>query len=187
MTSVHPDDPLALVRRSGLPEALRVLLETWPRVDWARHPAYEPLAAFWVERHLGFRRALTLLTEATQARLEGALASGSYGATVQRLGSRLVGELHLHHNVEDSEYFPLMRTVEPRLERGFTMLDADHQALDDWLADLTTAAERVLQAPSRDATGAMLGALERFAPLLERHLTDEEDLVVPVILKSGMT
>lgn len=179
-------ETLALEQRTGLPDALKVLLAQWPRVAWERHPNFEPLAAFWVDRHLGFRRALALLTEATQARLDATLHLATYGDTVQRLGGRLVGELHLHHNVEDHEYFPLMKVVDPRLARGFEMLDADHHRLDEWLADLTTAAERVLRAPGQDSTGALLGALERFAPLLERHLEDEEDLVVPVILKTGM-
>jgi hypothetical protein len=35
----------------------------------------------------------------------------------------------------------------------------------------------------RDAAGALLGELERFAVFLDRHLTDEEDLIVPVILE----
>ncbi len=186
MTDVQPEDPLALIRRRGLPDALRVLADHWPRIDWARHPNFEPLAAYWLDRHQGFRQGLALLTEATQGRLDGAVGPAVFADTVQRLGGRLVGELHLHHNVEDHEYFPLMAGIDTRLARGFAMLDADHHALDDWLADLTTAAERVMRRQDRDAAGTMLGALERFAPLLDRHLTDEEDLVVPVILSAGL-
>jgi hemerythrin-like domain-containing protein len=99
-----------------------------------------------------------------------------------------VQELHGHHHVEDAHYFPVLSRHDPRLERGFALLDADHHALDGHLQAFVSRANAVLQAdaPARhDATGAFLDGLDGFAPLLERHLTDEEDLVVPVLLRHG--
>lgn len=96
-------------------------------------------------------------------------------------------ELHGHHSMEDHHYFPVLTVLDQRLERGFVILDADHHALDGHLNDLaegTNAMLRGLSEPDpKQATGALDNQLTGFAEFLDRHLTDEEDLVVPVILK----
>ena len=50
------------------------------------------------------------------------------------------------------------------------------------------AANQLLRAPGtgsafRDKSGAVKTELDRMAPMLDRHLVDEEELVVPVLLK----
>ncbi|MGS4945924.1 hemerythrin domain-containing protein [Meridianimarinicoccus sp. RP-17] len=180
------DDPLALGIRTGLPDALRVLADELPRAGWESHPGFAGLAQFWMERHLLFRRLMDALQTDAEARLDGGMSAQDHAARVQRLGGMLVGTLHEHHGVEDAVYFPQMQGMEPRLLRGFEMLDRDHHALDDWLARFTTAANTAIRQPDRDAVGAFHGELARFAPLLSRHLEDEEDLVVPVILRTGL-
>jgi hypothetical protein len=180
------DDPLALGTRTGLPDALRVLVAELPRAGWETHPAFAGLAQFWMDRHLLFRRLMDALRADTEAWLDEAMSQQEYAARVQRLGGMLVGTLHEHHGVEDAVYFPQMQVMEPRLLRGFEMLDRDHHALDDWLARFTNAANGAIGRPDRDAVGAFHGELARFAPLLSRHLEDEEDLVVPVILRTGL-
>jgi len=99
-----------------------------------------------------------------------------------------VQELHGHHLIEDHQYFPVLTQLEPRLERGFALLDADHHALDPWLARLAERANAAIGAARADrglgdAAGPLAEDLGAFAGLLERHLTDEEDLVVPVLLR----
>jgi len=185
MTS-DPDDPLALDTRAGLPDALRVLAQDLPRAGWERHPGFAGLAQFWMERHLIFRRLMDALQADAAARIDARMPAREFAARVQRLGGMLVGTLHEHHGVEDAVYFPQMQRMEPRLVRGFAMLDRDHHALDDWLARVTTAANGAIRQPDGDAAGAFHAELARFAPLLSRHLEDEEDLVVPVILRTGL-
>lgn len=179
-------DPMDLARRDGLPDALRVLLADLPRAGWETHPEFGGLAQFWLERHLLFRRLMDGLRTDTEARLDGALAGDVFAARVNRLGGMLVGTLHEHHKVEDTVYFPQMQAMEPRLLRGFDILDRDHHALDAWLAAFETAAAQAMSSPTTDAVGAFHGELARFSPLLGRHLEDEEDLVVPVILRTGL-
>jgi len=173
-------------KREGLPAALRVLVEEWPRAQWEGHPNFRPLAEFWMDRHIAFRRLLAMLTDRTEARLDDRIDGPALAAQVSRLGGALVGGLEEHHNVEDHHYFPMMTRMEPRIARGFEMLDADHDALHGWLASLTAAANGAIGANDRDSAGTLHGELIRFAPLLDRHLTDEEDIVVPVILKTGL-
>ena len=183
-----PPGRLALDTRAGLPDALRVLREAYPRETWERDPGFSQLIRFWLDRHMMFRRISERLLADAQARLDGANDSRAYAAGLSRLGSAFVGELHGHHHVEDAHYFPVLSRHDARLAAGFTLLDADHHALDGHLQAFVTAANAVLQAPDHarhDATGAFHAQLSAFAPLLERHLTDEEDLVVPVLLKYG--
>ncbi|QIE41719.1 hemerythrin domain-containing protein [Rhodobacteraceae bacterium SC52] len=180
------DDPLALATRSGLPDALRVLVKELPRAGWESDPGFKGIASFWMERHLLFRQIMDTLAEETELRLDAKISAEKLGARVSRFGGMLIETLHEHHSIEDSIYFPKMRLLEPRLLRGFDMLDKDHHALDDWLDRFSIAAKIVVEDPTRDSTWAFHAEIERLAPLLERHLTDEEDLIVPVVLKTGL-
>jgi hypothetical protein len=48
-------EALALARRSGWPEDLRVLLTCYPREQWDGHPNLGGMARFWLSRHAMFR------------------------------------------------------------------------------------------------------------------------------------
>lgn len=182
---------LPLDRRTGLPDALRVLLRDHPREGWEADPRFAGLAAFWMERHLAFRDLLAALgADAARAAAKD-LDPRAWGARLSRLGSHLLQDLHGHHRIEDDHYFPLLASREPRLRAGFDLLDADHQALDRHLAafaDRADAALRLIRDPAADAAGEagrLTERLDALARFLDRHLTDEEDLVVPVILRHG--
>jgi hypothetical protein len=89
--------------------------------------------------------------------------------------------------IEDHHYFPLLKALDARLEGGFELLDADHQALDAEIRALADAANEVLAAvrhgrPADAAAGGLAARLDAMGRLIDRHLTDEEELVVPVIL-----
>jgi hemerythrin-like domain-containing protein len=180
-------EDLRLDLRRGLPEALRVLLAEYPRAGWAQEPGYEGLIRFWLDRHMMFRRLLETMTARTEALHEGEMDPARYRAELSRLGGGFVQELHGHHSIEDHHYFPVLVQKEPRIAEGFALLDRDHQALDGLLNSFVERANGVLQAPEgeRRAQAAFLAELGRLAPLLDRHLLDEEELVVPVILKHG--
>jgi hemerythrin-like domain-containing protein len=116
--------------------------------------------------------------------------STDFARRLARRGSTFVGDLHGHHHIEDAHYFPLLARTEPGIERGFALLDRDHQALDSHLAGFTDRANAVLRAVSEardahDLAGGFLSDLNGLDRLLHRHLEDEEELVVPVILKHG--
>lgn len=176
-----------LETRTGLPDALRVLAEQYPRDLWESHENFDGLTRFWMDRHRMFRDLLDRQTALTADHLDGRLDPQRFAANTARLMGMFLNQLHGHHQIEDAHYFPVLQAHDARLARGFEILDADHHMLDGQihgLADRTNAALRAVQAggATRDAAGALHGDLGRFETFLDRHLTDEEDLVIPVIL-----
>lgn len=180
-------EKLDLTQRVALPHEYQLILAEYPRAGWAEHPDFNGLAAFWLDRHLAFHRMLDLLDADARAMIDGQMAADAYGARLSRLGSRLLGDLIGHHQVEDDVYFPELARLEPRIARGFDMLDADHHALLGLIERFATGGNAVLtevgDTPRRDAAGRFLTDLGKFSSLLTRHLADEEDLVLPVVLK----
>lgn len=171
--------------RAGLPPELRTLLDELPRDAWAGHPNFDGLVRFWLDRHGMFRAILERMRAGAEARLDAASDPQRHRIEVARHGSLLLGELHGHHQIEDHQYFPALTRLDARLERGFELLDADHHALDGHMHGLAETANAYLAGATadRDAAGRLNTALERFDGFLDRHLTDEEDLIVPLILK----
>lgn len=187
---VHPDDH-PLRTRAGLPDALRVLVREAPREGWEGDPRFNDLLRFWLDRHQGFRHALTLLGRDAEAVVDRRSEPLAYAAALSQLGGRFVAELHGHHQIEDVHYFPVLAARDPRISRGFDILDRDHHALDAEIAQFVAAANGVLRAVENpvdlvDRAGRFRDDLSRFDRFLDRHLVDEEELVVPVILKYGM-
>lgn len=174
--------------RAGLPEALRVLVTQFPRETWAEHAHFHGLVSFWLERHMMFRRMMDHMRRDTQAMLDGRLDPQRYRQQTGRIGGMFVGELHGHHGIEDQHYFPVLAATDAKVARGFQILDADHHALDGLLDRFVAQANTMLQADPvalHSATGRFLSEITTLQSLLDRHLLDEEDLVVPVILKHG--
>jgi hypothetical protein len=180
-------DDYGLAERARLPDALRVLVEKYPREGWEAHPHFSELTRFWLDMHLGFRRMQGLLVAETEGFLDRGRDPQAYARGLARVAGQYLNGLHGHHNVEDHHYFPLLKALDARVGWGFDLLDADHQAMDGAIDDLAQAANAVLAAV-RDATPAEAAAavlrrrLDGFGRMLDRHLTDEEELVVPVIL-----
>ncbi|WP_254899013.1 hemerythrin domain-containing protein [Thalassococcus arenae] len=172
-----------LAERDGLPDALRVLLADFPRAGWDGHPHFAGLVAFWLDRHLMFRQLLDALRSDAEQVLDAGLDPQTHRVRLSRLGGMLVQQLHGHHQIEDHHYFPVLTRLEPRLARGFDLLDGDHQALDGLLDRFTRRANAALSAT--DQVGRLRSELQTLERLIGRHLEDEEDLIVPVILKHG--
>jgi len=175
--------------RTGLPEALQVLLQEYPRDGWQAHDQFHGLISFWLERHIMFRQVMTKMLDMTLQSRQGDIEQNLYASQLSRYARFFVEQLHGHHHIEDEHYFPALTKLDPRLHRGFTILDADHHELDGQLHHFTEAANRVLKpAISGDVmseAGELLDVLHRFETFLDRHLVDEEELIVPIILKYG--
>jgi len=168
---------LDLINRERFPDALRVLLESYPR-----------LTRFWLDRHLMFRRLLDQMAGDAEALLDRKSAPEAYARKLHQYGGMFLNQLHQHHSIEDAHFFPRLMTLDKRMEHGFTLLDADHHTLEDLLERFAKTANAALNgledSPKfRDLVASVLREVSSFEPMLNRHLEDEEDLIVPVILK----
>ena len=177
-----------LETRNGLPDALRVLARELPRDGWQTHRNFDGLTRFWMDRHLMFRDVLGRLRTGSEAYLDGKKGLDIHARETARYAGFLLNELHGHHQIEDAHYFPVMARLDKKVSAGFDLLDKDHHALDGILAGLTGGANAVLQenrggAAFRDEVATFRGLLRDFDPMLNRHLIDEEELVVPVLLR----
>jgi iron-sulfur cluster repair protein YtfE (RIC family) len=179
----------SLDTRAGLPEELRFLLADYPREAWESDPHFSGLVAFWLQMHQGFRKGLALMQDDAQQLLDAKLDPKTFAHRLQRVGGQFVDHLHGHHHIEDDHYFPLLVAREKRLQRGFDILDRDHHQLTDNLETFVGMANAMMRATNersaRDQAGAFQTHLAKLETFLHRHLTDEEDLIVPVILRHG--
>ena len=182
------DHPLE--SRTALPDPLRLLLAEFPRADWQSHDNFDGLVAFWLDRHLAFRQMTADMQSQTQALLDGRIDPQVFAGRLSRQGSQFLDHLHGHHQIEDAQFFPRLALAEPKLARGFDLLEEDHLAIDRHLAGFVTSANALLTGWQNSAllaptAGSFLEAVAGITALLDRHLTDEEELVVPVILRHG--
>ena len=176
------DAELALSSRSGLPDALRVLADAYPRTDWDTHANFGDMVQFWMKRHAMFRQLSDLLQTEAQSLADREVSFDAYAPRLSHFGGLLINELHAHHHIEDAHYFPKLIGLEPRISRGFDLLESDHAEIDEKLHKMATGANAVLGGAE---ILPFMDAFSGFSNLLERHLTDEEDMVVPVSLHTA--
>ena len=188
-TSDRPGEPDDLRRRTRLPEAHAWLEREYPRSDWPVLQLHAT-ARFWLERHAWFRGAQArLAADGARWRETGGDPQDYARRTFPVLGAFLQ-HLDGHHRIESDRYFPAMALQEPRMAAGFALLDRDHEAIHQVLAELAdaaTALDRALAAgPDAPAAADRLAAvIAGAAAPLNRHLHDEEDIVVPLLTRHG--
>lgn len=192
-TTDSADTSSDLDRRGGWPDELKVLLKQYPRETWKTTPS--PLARFWLDKHEAFRQQGRLLLAAADEFRAGTRGAVDFGTwTAPRLQGYL-SALHGHHQIEDFHYFPAFRAAEQRLAAGFDLLAKDHERLHADIVNIVETINAFLstlregeagdadaqrQAGERycDAADALLGRLMR-------HLDDEEDLIIPIMIDRG--
>jgi len=182
---------LALARRNGWPDDLRHLIARYPREQWQGHANLGEMARFWLSRHDMFRELAGMIQEIETQFRAGALSPEQFARVFVPRLQFMLSQLDLHHQIEDFHHFPLFRAADERLARGFDVLEGDHHAIHADMEKTAETANALLRALSgdgdtlrrrgddyADASGALIKGLIR-------HLDDEEDLVVPLILDRG--
>lgn len=182
---------LALARRSGWPDDLRVLMSRYPREQWDSHANLGEMARFWLSRHAMFRELSAAIGQITTQFRAQALPPAEFARQFVPRLQFMLDQLNVHHQIEDLHYFPIFRDADKRLTRGFDVLEGDHHHIHGDMARTAVAANAVLAALRAD-TDTLRGISETYAEAsgalikgLGRHLDDEEDLIVPLILDRG--
>jgi hemerythrin-like domain-containing protein len=181
---------LALARRSGWPQDMRHLIARFPREQWQHHANLGAMARFWLSRHDMFRELAGMIEDIAAQFRAGTLPPDEFPRLFVPRLQFLLSQLAAHHQIEDLHYFPLLRAADARLARGFDVLENDHHAIHADMARTAEAANALLRALTQadalarcgDDYAAASGAL---LTGLKRHLGDEEDLIVPLILERG--
>jgi len=176
------------ISRDALPQEMRILLRDYPRDKWLENPNFARSIQNWMGAHAMFRQLGELNRSETELYLNKERDPADYAARLSQFGNMLVHNLHGHHTWEDQSFFPELEEADPRFAQGLEMLESDHVHMDEVLDRFTRGANRVVKLIQLDEVQAreeakilheMTEEIERF---LFRHLTDEEDLVVPILL-----
>ncbi len=183
-------DAHALATRDGITDDIAYLRAAYPRGDWARHVNFGQLCDFWLHVHQSLRTEGAAVERIIADFREGRLDAQTFPHRFVPALNQFLGHLDGHHRIEDAVYFPKFLALDPRMQRGFDLLEADHHAIHDALETTVGSARGLLASlsePNRDArmadTHAEHAAL--LTRLLLRHLADEEDLVIPAMLEHG--
>ncbi|WP_249693274.1 hemerythrin domain-containing protein [Stappia sp. WLB 29] len=181
-----------LDRRQGLSEELLYLLRRHPREGWGENADLGDLARFWLTRHDGFRQLGGALTDALTRFREGEVEAMQFGGYFAPRLQHFLTELHHHHMIEDQHYFPVFAAAETRLARGFDILENDHELIHERIGRVIASANGLLgllEGGDRDRIRRAADTYAADSDLLVngllRHLDDEEDLIVPLMIERG--
>ena len=173
-----------------LDDSLLFLARQHPR-PWEDHATLGETGRFWLQRHDFFRKLDALIRETTDAAVARQVDPDRYNPWAARHLQLFLGQLEEHHAVEDHNYFPVFRRAEPMLGKGFDLLDQDHGMIHSHIHTLAEKANAFLQAPQTDGDAVRI-LIERFRESyaimgrdLVQHLSDEEDLIIPLLLDRG--
>ena len=181
-------DALALAFRSGWPEDLRVLVARYPREQWDAHPNLGEMACFWLSRHAMFRELSGAIEQIAAHFRAGKLPPQEFARQFVPRLQFMLDQLNVHHQIEDFHYFPIFRAADERLARGFDVLEGDHHHIHAEMARTAETANALLRSlqgggdTMRRCGDDYAGASAVLLKGLARHLDDEEDLIVPLIL-----
>lgn len=170
----HPD--------SRLEASWLFLYEQLPPAEWHSED-YIYKTSGWLNIHADIRNRQHTLTQISEAYQAGQLEWSAYRLQSLPRINQYMMKLHHHHNIEDQAYFPTFIRMYPQLKSGFEILDQDHVRLDALLNELQALNGQLARSESEDkALGQRLHqTLVTVSTLLSQHLTDEEDLVIPIL------
>lgn len=176
-----------LAKRPGLTAELRELLFDTPKEDWGSHSNYWRGADIWQAIHRSLLHESGLFVSGLETLIDlpkGQMDTALLLSNLRQLGGHLVGHAHVHHHVEDDHYFPRFKEVFPQLGRPIDLLDCDHRVLEESLDSVEHHVRTLTtEAANRDVIAETLASARKLDGILTRHLADEEDIVIPALLK----
>lgn len=180
---------LSIETRSGLPDEWRFLLEQHPREGWMSHTNLGEHIRFWLTIHRHFRMMGAHLTSMSGAFREGEISASGFRQDVAPRLQQFLSTLDHHHRIEDHHFFPRFMEAEKRLVKGIELLEEDHHVIDAEVQHMAQVANALLQSSDDESlkrsSNAFADSSDRIVKLLGRHLDDEEEIVVPLMLDRG--
>ena len=182
---------LRLGERAGLSDDIAFLRPHYPRGGWRGHANFGQLADFWLQVHASLRKEGGDVTRVVDAFRDRQLDGDQFQRAFVSRFNGFLHHLDQHHRIEDEAYFPKLRALDERMGIGFDLLEADHALIHERLVATVGHARGMLNALSsppdamRRAADAYAADADVLLDLLLKHLADEEELVIPAMLKHG--
>lgn len=170
------------------PSVQETLLES-TRSEWQKHPRFGGKASFFMSIHRDLLNGAAQLSRGIEQLLDvpqGDLREAVTRTNLLPFSKNLIGFAHHHHEIEDHGYFPQFALIYPELDRGLSLLDGDHKVLDAALDDTQTALGKINDADvTRDQLAALNAGSHALENILNRHIWDEEEIIIPIFLRHG--
>jgi len=177
---------IRLLHRNSIPSELKTLLLDYPRADWERHPNFTDFSDFWLQRHAMFRELGMRLIHLSQLMLDKDIDEREYQQQLFRFSEFMLHQLHTHHIMEDTYFFPEIGRNDTKVQTAIELLESDHieigKLINDYIISLklcSTPRETSAKADS------LLSLQNAFNEALRQHLHDEEEIIVPAALHFG--
>lgn len=137
----------------------------------------------WLKVHTNIRKRQRILTQISEAYISGEFDWAEYRSQILKRINMHVLKLHQHHGVEDEGFFPEFVSMYPKLAPAFEILGYDHEYLNELLDKLQIQNDMLARSEVEDKALAreLHETLVKVTDLLQQHLTDEEDLVIPIL------
>lgn len=175
--------------RKGLPASVQETLLESTRSEWENHPKFSGKANFFMSIHRNLLDGAAQLSRGVEKLLDVPVSEVTDAVTQMNLlpfAKNLIGYAHHHHEIEDHNYFPQFRLMYPELNRGFTLLDSDHKILDAALDDTQVALNQLNDhTVTRDHLADLHAGGQALENILNRHIWDEEEVIIPIFLRHG--
>ncbi|WP_201601861.1 hemerythrin domain-containing protein [Psychrobacter submarinus] len=142
----------------------------------------------WLKVHTNIRKRQRILVQISEAYISGEFDWSEYRSQILKRINMHVLKLHQHHEVEDDGFFPEFVSMYPKLAPAFEILGHDHEYLNELLDKLQIQNDQLARSEIEDKALAeeLHKTLVAVTDLLQQHLTDEEDLVIPILgLRQG--
>ncbi|WP_025644894.1 MULTISPECIES: hemerythrin domain-containing protein [unclassified Psychrobacter] len=142
----------------------------------------------WLKVHTNIRKRQRILVQISEAYISGEFDWSEYRSQILKRINMHVLKLHQHHGVEDEGFFPEFVSMYPKLAPAFEILGHDHEYLNELLDKLQIQNDQLARSEIEDKALAeeLHKTLVKVTALLQQHLTDEEDLVIPILgLRQG--
>ena len=142
----------------------------------------------WIKVHTNIRKRQRILLKISAAYQSGEFDWSEYRSQMLKRVSMHILKLHQHHGVEDAGFFPEFIAMYPKLAPAFEILGRDHKRLDALLDELQAQNDLLARSEVEDKALAeqLHQTLVDATNLLSQHLTDEEDLIIPILgLRQG--
>ena len=137
----------------------------------------------WLKVHTNIRKRQRILMQISDAYISGEFDWSEYRSQILKRINMHVLKLHQHHGVEDEGFFPEFVSMYPKLAPAFEILGHDHEYLNELLDKLQIQNDMLARSEVEDKALAeeLHKTLVAVTDLLQQHLTDEEDLVIPIL------